>query len=144
MNVHLVPILELDDLSRRRMASLVATKRPGGLVGLEDWDKQIPNRFGYVVCDNSLPGPVGFVVCNGGIKLGVAPAWWMAPEYEGKGYGSCAVKLLAEEAFRLGYRQIYQITYVAINTPDIFDYDKSRRMGNRFVQRFKELLKGAK
>lgn len=135
MKVRLIPVSQLDDSSRIRMTALIATKRGRTLASLDsgEWDKQLRNRFGYVVFDDSLPDPVGIVVCDGEIKLGVEPSWWIAPEYENKGYGSCAGKLLAEEAFRLGYRQRTLIHY------DTCNYEKSRHIGDHFIRRFEEL-----
>jgi RimJ/RimL family protein N-acetyltransferase len=136
MNARLIAISELDELIKKKMNVLVATRRRDSLEAfLKEWDRQYPNHFAYAVFDDSIPSPVGLVVCDGGLVLGVEPSWWIAPEYEGKGYGSCAGKLLAEEAFRLGYRRRSLIHY------DTLDYSKSRRIGEHFVRRFEELLR---
>lgn len=134
MNARLIAISELDGSIKKRINALIATRRGHFLeVFLKEWDRQYPNHFSYAVFDDSLPGPVGLVVCDGGIELSVEPSWWIAPAYEGKGYGSCAGKLLAEEAFRLGYRRRSLIHY------DTIDYDKSRCIGEHFVRKFEEL-----
>jgi hypothetical protein len=134
--IRLLSVALIDESVHSRMKELIATKRGRTLYAIDsgEWKKDISNRYGFIVYDDSINQPVGYVVCDGGIKIGVEPAWWIAPEYEGKGYGSRAAILLAEEAIRLGYRKQSTIHF------DTSNYEKSKHIAEIFVSRFQKLL----
>lgn len=151
--VPLVPVPRLEEDLREEIRRLIAGHE-GDLPGLlrdGAWESEHLNRpsldeAGSLVCavlDDRTGRPVGLVAWSGP-KYGVTPAWWIAPDFRGRGFGSRAVRALAYELWNRGVTGIGRIDIILGDCPACAPAsqemaERSRSMAQRLRDAFDEI-----
>lgn len=101
-DIELIPAEQVDDLVRSEMDTLAAEHRDEFAGLLTDWGRH-PASHAFVVRDRAASRIVGLVSWTG-TAYAADPSWWISKK--GKGYGTRAVELLADELVKAGVQVI--------------------------------------